>query len=520
MKKNLYMLLFFGICIMNVPAVAQKTVVVVEPDEGINIGALNDAISSAADPGNTIFELRRGGHYLLNGAISHEGYTLHIRAEEGDGVRPLLQTAVDQLGESENHFNPAGDLILEGLYINAVDELGALERRQIIVSGDGIRITIDDCYFDYGAQSVLRLTSSNNKIYVRNSILRNIVTPEKGNGRIIDNRSNPQDTILIENSTLYNFYANAVRFGNALVANFIFNQNTVFQAHHWSGWVLNYTLHAKITNNIFYNFALAGNPYDHSPLFWSDSIFTIGEYTDADRTFDLSNNNWYNQQEFGDILDQYYPEDILYRFAPEDTDHSDTIWYKATLRTDLVANPGILDTTEVNIPALVKFIEAGQADTTNNFSEPLIFKNPPPLILDYWQFFAEFGFNIGSVGSGSVPSPFADEDPDELGEVTEGAFDFGFNTGSRSATAAEDGRPLGDPRWTLFAPVSAKTIANSKSIKVYPNPFSETVTFTVESEKSASVKISIFDILGKEIVNNQRQIAPGFNSVQMNLSKI
>ena len=79
--KKFNFCLSIGILLLSISAFAQKTVVVVQPDAGIEIGALNNAITNATDPGNTIFELKRGGVYFLNGAISHTGYTLHIRAE-------------------------------------------------------------------------------------------------------------------------------------------------------------------------------------------------------------------------------------------------------------------------------------------------------------------------------------------------------------------------------------------------------------------------------------------------------
>ena len=85
MKKK-YLSFFIGILILSVPAFGQKTVVVVEPDPGVEIGALNDAIAAAetaGTAGNTIFELRREGIYYLNGSIAHSGYTLHIRTEAG-----------------------------------------------------------------------------------------------------------------------------------------------------------------------------------------------------------------------------------------------------------------------------------------------------------------------------------------------------------------------------------------------------------------------------------------------------
>lgn len=518
MKKNFYILFLSGMLLVSIQAAGQKTIVVVEPDEGIEIGALNNAISSASNPGNTIFELKRGGYYLLNGSVSHEGYTLHIRAEEGDGLRPVLQPAVDELGASSPPFTPGGNLILEGLYITGQDELGAVQSRHIIISGDGNRTIIDDCYLDYCNQTFLRLTSSNNKVYIRNSILRNSFRPENpDNGRTFDLRGNPQDTISIENSTLYNNSGTIVRTGGGFIKYLNMNHNTVFQVHLERLPIdLNTALVANVTNNIFYNVGLSGDSYQHSPLFATDSIYTIGEYTDADRFFNLTNNNWHTQQEFGDILEQH-SHDVLYRFSPDDTDNSDTIWYKYTVRKDFFADPSILDTAVVDIPVLIKFIKAGQADTTNNFKEELTFKNPPPLFTEYWQFFAVNEFNVDNL---TTPSPFADEDPDLIGEVAEGTFDFGYNTGSRSATAATDGGPLGDPRWTLFTPVSSAIVKDQYPITAFPNPFRNNVVFGIDSNIAASAKITIFDLLGKEIIVRQEQIAQGDNFIQMDLSRI
>ncbi len=518
MKKNFYVLFLLGMLLVNIQAIGQKTVIVVEPDEGIDIGALNNAITSASDPGNTIFELKRDGTYLLNGTVSHTGYTLHIRAEVGNGLRPILQPAVDELGSSSDAFSPGGNLILEGLYITAKDELGAVQNRIIVASGDGNRIIIEDCFLDYSNQTFFRLNSSNNKVYVRNSILRNSVRPENpDNGRVLDLRGNPQDTISIENSTLYNNSGTMVRTGGGFMKYLNINHNTIFQVHYERLPIdLNTALVANVTNNIFYNVGLSGDPHEHSPLFATDSIYTIGEYTDADRQFNLTNNNWYTQQEFSDILEQY-SHDVLFRFSPEDTDNSDTIWYKYTIREDFFADTAILDTAIIDIPVLINFIKAGQADTTNNIKEELTFKNPPPLFTEYWQFFAENEFNLDNE---TPPSPFADENPAVIGEVTEGAFDFGYNASSQSATASTDGGPLGDPRWTLFTPVSAAIVSNSNSITAFPNPFSNTVIFGIDSEKSASAKISIYDMLGKDIVTMQKQILQGNNSVQMDLSKI
>ncbi|MBN2774198.1 MAG: T9SS type A sorting domain-containing protein [Prolixibacteraceae bacterium] len=516
--KKIYFLLLTGIMLFSLTAIGQKTVVVVEPDEGLNIGALNNAINSAADPGNTIFELKRGGLYLLNGSISHTDYTLHIRAEEGTGPRPVLQPAVDALGASSNHFNPSADLILEGLYIQGRDELGAIANRQIIVSGTAPTIIVDNCFFDYSNQAFLRLTSSDGKVFIKNSILRNDIRPENpNNGNLVDCRSNPQDTLSIENSTLYNFSYRPIH--NISYTNFLnFDHNTVFQACYATNFNINRSLKANFTNNILYNFSYRAIPDIHYPLFEVDSMFTVGDKTDADRHFNFSNNNWYQQPEIGDIMDQY-GEEGLYRFNSWDTEQKDTIWYKWVVRTNVFFNQAVLDTAVLTpAPKMVAFITAGQVDTTNIFSESLTFKNQPPLNLDYWKFYVENKYNIGSL---TPPSPFADENPTVMGEVTTGAYDFSYNTSSKSATAAEGGLPLGASKWIPYNLSSTKDLSiGLNNVRIYPNPVNEKVTFEIESNEITSARIIISNILGKHIIVSDEQINQGQNLVSVGLDKI
>jgi len=519
MKKNFYFWVLIGVLFISIPAFGQKTVVVVQPDEGLNIGALNNAIKNASDPGNTIFELKRGGLYLLNGAISHTGYTLHIRAEAATGARPILQPAVDALGASSNHFNPGGSLILEGLYIQGRDELGAIANRQIIVSGSSNKIYIDDCYFDYSNQAFIRLTSINNMISIKNSILRNSLRPENpNNGRVIDTRDTQQDTLIIENSTIYNCFANTLSADAGLVKYVKFNHNTVFQSALTYDMNIAQFLKADITNNIFYSYALRANAHSHHALFRADSIRTVGEYTDANRHFNLSNNNFYNQKEFGDILDQYCPE-MLYRFDPADTDHSDTIRYKYSLRKNFFVNRAMLDTITVSQPpTLWKFIKAGQVDTANVFSEELAFKNLPPLNTDYWKFYVENKFSIGSL---TPPSGFADEDANNIGEVTTGAYDFSYKAYAKSATAATGGLPLGASKWVPYSVVSARDIkTETANLKTYPNPATGNMTFEIEAKESVSARIIVCDLLGKQLITMEKQLVSGKNQVTVGLGRI
>lgn len=516
MKKNLPLLMICVIVLLSTSALAQKPVIVVEPDEGINIGALNNAISSAPDPGNTIFELKRGGIYYLNGTISFTGFALHIRAEEGSGPKPVLQPAVDEQGNVGRHFSSSGNLTLEGLYLQGRSELGSIIDQPVRVSGNDTRVKIDNCIMDYATSSMVRLNGSGTKLYISNSIIRNALLPTNpDNGRLVDTRSNPTDTIVVINSTVYNGGSRLIRTSGANINYMEFNQNTVFQLSFKENFMLDATKEAKITNNIFYNFSYRVDNTEHDPMFTVDSIGEGGPYTDAERSFDLSNNNIYQQQEIINIFNDFGP-DNLFRFNSWDTLQVDTVWYRWEVNTSqLFANQLLLDTATVTPkPILLHFIDNGQVDTTNIFSERLEFDNPPPLNLDYLAFYVENNFSIGGT---NPPNPYADENPDVLGEVANG-YSFGYPATSRSATAGSEGQPLGDPRWTLLG-LNTNDFKETPQLKAFPNPGNGVFTLEFTADIMQNAILNVINITGQAVYSKQIS-TEGHKSVTLDLQHL
>lgn len=501
MKKYLYNFIFLSILLTTTTGFAQKDVVVVEPDAGINIGALNQAIEGTADPDNTIFELRRGGVYYLNGTISFEGFTLHIRAEEGTGVKPVLQPAVDEQGNVGRHFSASGGLILEGVYLQGRSELGSVIDQPVRITGDDTRVIIDDCFFDYCTSSMFRLNASNADVFITNSIFRNALLPDNpDNGRLVDTRSNPTDTISVKNSTIYNGGSRLVRTSGANINYMEMDHNTVFQVSFKENFMLDATKEAKITNNIFYNFSYRVDNTQHDPMFTVDSIGEGGPYLDSERYFDLSNNNIYQQQEVIDVFENFSP-DTLYRFNSWDTLQLDTIRFTWEVNTDqLFANHNILDTAVwTPQPTLLHFIENGQVDTTNIFSEELEFDNAPPLNLEYLEFYVENNFSIGGT---NPPNPFADEDPNAIGEVAD-PYTFRYQSNTRTATAGTDGNPLGDPRWEPLGGTSVNNITRDVDMMVYPNPSNGLVTLEFSSSVNENARIEVVNITGQVVYERE-----------------
>ena len=134
-----------------------QTVVVVEPDKGADIGALNKAI--ALNKGAVIYELKRDAIYYINGVIATT-WPLHIRAQAGTGKRPILVPAVDANGVSTRLFSLGGNTRLEGLFLSGRDDMNNLQKNIIRAEAKDIRINITDCVIDYDAQCPIRLQVS------------------------------------------------------------------------------------------------------------------------------------------------------------------------------------------------------------------------------------------------------------------------------------------------------------------------------------------------------------------------
>ena len=165
-------------------------------------------------------------------------------------------------------FNPVATLPWKRSISREEMNWAPLNSQPIRVNSDSCRIIIDNCVLDYSAQSIVRTSSGHNVVIIKNSILRNCLLPDNpSNGRVIDSRGNPNDTLWISNSTIYNNGATQLRSdgGATLFANF--DHNTVYQTSFNHNMALDYIFKANITNNIFYNFLYRGNNKDHDPFF-------------------------------------------------------------------------------------------------------------------------------------------------------------------------------------------------------------------------------------------------------------
>jgi hypothetical protein len=479
--------------------------------ETLNLAIENDT-TAAGEPKNLnrVYRLQRGGYYLLNGSIRSVGAShLRIVAAKGEGHPPLLIPAADDQGSASRPFRPNGDLTIIGLYVTGINNLGlpAPTKNMIRPEGDGARLVVDNCFLDHEAAGFFRMNSDEQKLFLTNSVLRNATQPaDPGQGRMIDTRSNLQDTIFVENCTMYMCTDEMLRTDDGIVRNLIFNHNTVHLVH--AEMQIERVVNARITNNLFIDADFEGDVFDpadpadttYNDFFPIDSLSAPEIGTDADRNIRIANNNF-----------NYSPE-ILAWIDGIDTVQAAVLYNQTTLR--------FLETYDGMV-------------SENNIDEEPEFTDPPDLtpVVAYAQYRLEHNFD-------EVDNPDVRVDRNGIKPIQEDINSFGiednhpdysYPTSKQSYTHAEGGFPLGDLNWfpakkTEWEGWVATSIENNDLSPTapssfaldqnYPNPFNPNTTIRYQLNEPSKVTLTIYNMVGQVVntlVSNQAHLAGSYN---------
>ncbi|MCI4647460.1 T9SS type A sorting domain-containing protein [Phaeodactylibacter sp.] len=452
-----------------------QTIIPVSP----GLGTLNEAIDSyIADNGATsmdvIFELEDGGFYILTSTIENED-PLRIEAEADAAVRPVIRPNVPEGGDPFRAFRARNDITLRGLFITNKDAIGGADSQILRVSEDGARVVIDNCHFDFAPQSAIRLDNTDNKLYITNSIISNIVNlSNPGNGRGIDDRGNDIDTVWVENTTFYNLSARMLRDDGGVVNYAKFNHVTGVNLGDRTV-DLGEFVEAEITNNLFVNSGFLGFNEPGASSLQVDS-------SDLVQSALISNINFYVDPALQTLYDQ----------LNVDAEPGDSVYVRNGLNsdaTDIATSGGTLETiTDLAVT----------------------FNNGPATPLDYVETFYQDPDNALPLddGNGGV-------DPDNAGQLP---FDFGYSTDSDLFDAGNDGLPLGDLNWhDLTSSTFDPAIAKEVQLTVFPNPVQERMTFQFELPEAQPVRLVIFNQLGQPAaVVLDNQLGAGEHQLQYN----
>jgi hypothetical protein len=505
--KLKFTLLFLSALCLGTVAKAQTEVSIAPTDGFVNqiIMADTNADGSRVTP-DAVYVLERDGHYYFQGPFENRGFKLHMKAAEGTGKRPYVQSYPDLAGAiAGNMITGYGDIELENIYFDcdgpdpAANGGGRVIRSEFV----GAKIEVNGCVFANCGQNGVMLPKATEYCKMDNCLFVNqgiIAFHDFGNGRVFDCRDSDINLFSLTNSTFVNNVDRIVR-------------------HRGGSGVMDTTIvdHCTIINSMAYHGFIelggVGTSVQLTNLLMVDCMGLGSDSTDETRLLELDAH--------GELDGAGNPRMVWVGSIPNDSttfEIHNNIYTNRPAQEAWYASIGWLDEgpkwilTE-HIKSKLSPEDLATAWVKKDFDLPNIPNTPVEFYEFYWD---PDGANKQKITTAEV-----DMDARSTEYWTD-TLDCQLITDDQDFMGS-DGVVIGDPYWKseITGTGVADNYASGIEMLTYPNPFSEQAIVRFNLDKSSSVSFDIYDITGKSVRSiNAGHFAAGENSFVIQRSNL
>ncbi|MGD0036344.1 MAG: T9SS type A sorting domain-containing protein [Bacteroidota bacterium] len=463
------------------------------------------------------YVLRRGSNWVFNNVITNNGWALRIKAQDSSGVKPTISgyIAPGSTTIPIDFVNATGDVYLKNIVVDGIYELtkdtnytkfyyGA-PRELIVFNVNGnFTLVTDSCIFLQGYQADLRTFAQVRSFIVTNCIFANSGeewVASLGNGRAVDIRNAPVDTVVMVNNTFVNGYDRVFRHIASVgsLNNFTFEHNTVINNCGTYGVIALGQLKGakvKIRNNLLVDAMAFGA--DTNMNRQSDFLELGLEPFSAAVPTRINQVMIYNQR-IDTISAPTFNIGYNYKYV---TPAIQAVW-------NTVISNGWMP-VQKEAPVLSNYIWSKVADSVNAFktlsASPSFTNVPSPMAgLVTWY---RTPVASGGAGGNSSGSYYVDFDRRNVLYFRD-TMNCAYSTSSAAYTGTTDGFPAGDLNWFptrhaawLLTSVATQTTSTPNKFALsqnYPNPFNPSTQISYVLAATGSTTLKVYNIIGQEV---------------------
>ncbi len=498
MKVKFTFLFLLALCLGTL-AKAQTEVPIGPTDGFLNqiIMADTNADGTRVTP-DAVYVLQRGETYYSQGPFENRGFKLHMKAEDGDGQRPFVQSYPDTEGNiAGNMITGYGDIEMENIYFeckgpdDAARGGGRVLRSEFV----GAKIEFRGSVFANCGQNGVMLPKATEYCKMDDCLFVNqgiIAFHDFGNGRVFDCRDSDIGLFSLTNSTFVNNVDRIVRHrgGTGVMDTTIVDHCTVINSMCYHGFIELGAIgtSVQLTNLLMVDcMGMGSDSTDETRLLELDAhgeldgagnprMVWVGSIPNDSTTFEIHNNIYTNTPEqeawYASIgwLDEG-PQWILTEHIKSKLSNPDSVWMK------------------------------------KDFTLP----NTPDTPVEFYEFY----WDPAGANKQKITTALVDMDrrsPDYFRDT----LDCKLTTDDADFMGS-DGVVIGDPSWESEITGGtgvAKNYASGIEMLAFPNPVSDQINVRFTLDNSSSVSFDIYDITGKSVRSiNAGHFAAGENSV-------